>query len=122
MFLSLFIRSLVGSWLCGSLSDSIANYFTYRNKGVREPEMRLLTLAIGTVLTFFGTLVASLTYHYHTHWAGPIVSFGILTAGAQIGVSISTSYALDCYKEVSLIARIVDVKLTSHSYPLVRLT
>lgn len=117
VFLSPFIGSLVGSWLCGSLSDSIANYFTHRNNGVREPEMRLPTLAIGTFLTFFGTLVASLTYHYHTHWAGPVIGFGILTAGAQIGVSLSMSYALDCHKEVSPIAHIVDVILTSHSYP-----
>lgn len=100
LFLSPFVGSLVGSWLFGSLSDSIANYFTRKNNGIREPEMRLPTLVLGTFLTFFGTLMAGLTYHYHTHWAGPVVGFGVLTAGAQIGVSLSMSYALDCHKEV----------------------
>ncbi|KAH7147173.1 major facilitator superfamily domain-containing protein [Dactylonectria estremocensis] len=102
VFLSPFVGSLVGSWLCGSVSDSIASYFTLKNSGIREPEMRLPTLLIATFLTFFGTLMAGLTYDYHTHWAGPVVGFGVLTAGAQMGVSLSMSYALDCHKELSV--------------------
>lgn len=101
VFLSPFVGSLVGSWLCGSVSDSVANYFTLKNGGIREPEMRLPTLIIATLLTFFGALMAGLTYHYHTHWTGPVIGFGVLTAGAQMGVSLSMSYALDCHKEVS---------------------
>ncbi|KAJ3533535.1 hypothetical protein NM208_g7943 [Fusarium decemcellulare] len=102
VFLSPFVGSLVGSWLCGSVSDSIANYFTRRNGGIREPEMRLPALVIGTLLTFLGALMAGLTYHYHTHWIGPVVGFGVLTAGGQVGVSLSMSYALDCHKELSV--------------------
>ncbi|KAH7006811.1 major facilitator superfamily domain-containing protein [Ilyonectria destructans] len=102
VFLSPFVGSLVGSWLCGSVSDSVANYFTRKNNGIREPEMRLPTLLIATFLTFFGTLMAGLTYYNHTHWAGPVVGFGVITAGAQMGVSLSMSYALDCHKELSV--------------------
>lgn len=101
VFLSPFVGSLIGSWLCGSCSDSMANYFTRKNGGIREPEMRLPTICIATLLTSLGAVTASLTYHYHTHWAGPVVGLGILTAGAQMGVSLSMSYALDCHKEVS---------------------
>jgi hypothetical protein len=101
VFLSPFVGSLVGTWLCGSLSDTVANIATKRNSGVREPEMRLPICALGSFLTFFGALTAGLTYHYNTHWAGPVVGLGILTAGAQIGVALSMSYALDCHKEVS---------------------
>ncbi|KAI6780266.1 uncharacterized protein J7T54_003045 [Emericellopsis cladophorae] len=102
IFLSPFIGSLVGSWLCGSLSDSIANYFTRKNDGIREPEMRLPTCVIATVLTFMGALTAGLCYHHRTHWIGPVFGFGVLTAGAQVGVSLSMSYALDCHKELSV--------------------
>jgi MFS family permease len=102
VFLSPFVGSLVGSWLCGSVSDSIANYSTRRNGGIREPEMRLPALVIGTLLTFLGALMAGLTHHYHTHWIGPVVGFGVLTAGGQVGVSLSMSYALDCHKEVGI--------------------
>ncbi|KAH8883508.1 MFS general substrate transporter [Thozetella sp. PMI_491] len=101
VFLSPFVGSLAGSWLCGSLSDSVANYFTQRNGGIREPEMRLPVCIMGSFLTFTGALMAGLTYHYNTHWAGPVVGYGVLTAGAQIGVSLSMSYALDCHREVS---------------------
>lgn len=101
VFLSPFIGSLIGSWLCGSLSDTVANYFTKRNDGVREPEMRLPICALAAFLTFFGALMAGLCYHYKTHWAGPVIGFGALTTGAQMGVSLSMSYALDCHQEVS---------------------
>ncbi|PCD27009.1 hypothetical protein AU210_013427 [Fusarium oxysporum f. sp. radicis-cucumerinum] len=102
VFLSLFAGSIVGAWLCGSVSDSCANYLTRKNGGIREPEMRLPTMCMGTLLLLFGTLMAGLTYHYHSHWAGPVIGLGVLTAGAQIGVSLSMSYALDCHKELSV--------------------
>lgn len=100
VFLSPFVGSLIGSWLCGSLSDSIANYFTKKNEGIREPEMRLPVCILATILTFLGALMSGLTYHYNTHWAGPVVGYGVLSAGAQVGVSLSMSYALDCHREV----------------------
>ncbi|KAF7549064.1 hypothetical protein G7Z17_g6655 [Cylindrodendrum hubeiense] len=102
VFLSPFVGSLVGSWLCGSLSDSIANYFTKKNEGIREPEMRLPVCVLATILTFLGALMSGLTYHYNTHWAGPVVGYGVLSAGAQMGVSLSMSYALDCHRELSV--------------------
>jgi hypothetical protein len=101
VFISPFIGSLVGTWLCGPLADRIATYYTIKNNGIREPEMRLPACAIAAVLVFFGTLVASLTYQYNTHWMGPVVGFGILSAGAQMGATLSMSYVLDCHAEVS---------------------
>lgn len=102
IFLSPFVGSLIGSWLCGSLADSLANFFTRKNDGIREPEMRLPTCAPAAFLTFFGALITALTYHHHTHWIGPIVGLGVISTGAQMGVSLSMSYALDCHKELSV--------------------
>lgn len=102
VFLSPFVGSLVGSWLCGSLSDTVANYYTRRNEGIREPEMRLPVCVLATVLTFGGALLAGLTYHFNTHYMGPVIGWGIISAGAQMGVSLSMSYALDCHKELSV--------------------
>ncbi|KAF5569557.1 major facilitator superfamily domain-containing protein [Fusarium pseudoanthophilum] len=113
IFLSLFVGSLVGAWPCGSVSDSWSNYLTRKNDGIREPEMRLPTLCMGTLLLIFGALVASLTYHYHTHWAGPVIGLGVLTAGSQIGVSLSMSHALDCHKELSVELMVVVASLKS---------
>ncbi|EMT70411.1 major facilitator superfamily domain-containing protein [Fusarium oxysporum II5] len=102
IFLSPFAGSIVGAWLCGSVSDSWSNYLTRKNDGIRKPEMRLPAMCMGTSLLLFGSLIAALTYHFHAHWAGPVIGLGVLTAGAQIGVSLSMSYALDCHKELSV--------------------
>lgn len=62
--------------------------------------MRLPACAIAMVLTFLGALIVSLTYDAQTHWAGPIVGFGVLSAGAQMGATLAMAYSLDCHKEV----------------------
>lgn len=90
----------MGTYLCGSFADRTATWFTARNNGVREPEMRLPTCIIAAFLTFMGALISSLTYNFKTHWAGPIVGFGVLSAGAQMGATLAISYSLDCHKEV----------------------
>jgi hypothetical protein len=79
----------------------VANWYTKRNDGVREPEMRLPTCGIAAVLTFVGALISGLTYYHKTHWAGPIIGFGVLSAGSQMGATLAMSYSLDCHKEVS---------------------
>ncbi|KAJ9620296.1 hypothetical protein H2203_008061 [Taxawa tesnikishii (nom. ined.)] len=102
VFGSPLVGSLVGTYLCGPISDNIANYFTRRNHGIREPEMRLPTIIIAAVLVFLGALVSGLCFHYQTHWIGPIVGYGILSTGGQMGATIAMSYALDCHRELSV--------------------
>lgn len=100
VFLSPFLGSVIGTYLCGPLSDRIATYYTKRNNGIREPEMRLPTCTIAAALVFVGCLITGVTYHYSTHWMGPVVGYGTLSAGAQMGATLSMSYALDCHKQV----------------------
>ena len=100
VFLSPLIGSLIGTYLCGPVADMIALRYTKRNDGIREPEMRLPTCIIAAVITFLGALMLGLTYHYRTHWAGPVVGYGVLSAGAQMGATLAMSYSLDCHKEV----------------------
>ncbi|KAL3470313.1 major facilitator superfamily domain-containing protein [Aspergillus californicus] len=101
IFISPLLGSLVGTYLCGPIADRVATYFTIRNGGIREPEMRLPTCIIAALLTFLGALISGVTYHYKTHWSGPIVGFGVLSAGAQMGATLSISYVLDCHTELS---------------------
>lgn len=100
IFLSPFLGSVIGTYLCGPLSDRVATYYTKRNGGVREPEMRLPICLLAAVLVFVGALLTGLTYQYHTHWMGPVLGFGVLSAGAQMGATLSMSYALDSHKQV----------------------
>lgn len=62
--------------------------------------MRLPTCAIAAAFTFLGAVVAGVTYHYRTHWAGPVIGYGILSLGAQMGATLAMTYSLDCHKEV----------------------
>jgi hypothetical protein len=101
IFLSPFVGSLAGTYLCGPLGDRIALYYTRKNNGIREPEMRLVVVWIAAVLTLLGVMIAGPAYHYKTHWIGPVIGFGVLSAGAQIGCNISMTYALDCHKELA---------------------
>ena len=100
VFLSPLLGSLAGTYLCGPVADAIALHYTKRNDGLREPEMRLPVCALAACITFFGALVTALTYHYKTHWAGPVVGYGVLSAGAQMGATLAMTYSLDCHKEV----------------------
>jgi MFS family permease len=119
IFLSPFVGSLVGTYLCGSFADIVANWYTKRNGGVREPEMRLPTCVIAAGLTFVGALISGLTYRHKTHWAGPIIGFGVLSAGSQMGATLAMSYSLDCHKEVANLVQLVpmEANLKYASYP-----
>lgn len=100
-FLSPFVGSLFGMYFSGPCGDWIANYFTKRNNGIREPEMRLPTCLVAAFFTFFGALWFGLSYEHQMHWAMPVVGAGVLSVGSQMGTTLGMNYALDCHQEVS---------------------
>jgi hypothetical protein len=100
-FKNLLRASLFGTYLCGPLADQIATYYTKRNNGIREPEMRLPVAIIAALFTFGGVAIAAPCYAHKTHWIGPIFGFGILSIGSQMGANLSMSYAIDSHKELS---------------------
>lgn len=99
-FLSPFIGSIFGVFFSGPGGDWIATFFTKRNNGIREPEMRLPTCLLAAFFTFFGALWFGLSYERSMHWAMPVVGAGVLSVGSQMGTTLGMSYALDCHKEV----------------------
>ncbi|CAI7616608.1 unnamed protein product [Penicillium manginii] len=101
-FLSPFVGSLFGVYFSGPCGDWIANYFTKRNHGIREPEMRLPICLVAAFFTFFGALWFALSYEHQLHWAMPVVGAGILSVGSQMGTTLGMNYALDCHQELSV--------------------
>lgn len=99
-FLSPFVGSLFGVYFSGPCGDWIANFFTKRNHGIREPEMRLPTCLVAAFFTFFGALWFGLSYEHQMHWAMPVIGAGILSVGSQMGTTLGMNYALDCHQEV----------------------
>ena len=64
--------------------------------------MRLPTCIIAAIITFAGALIAGLCFHHQTHWAGPVVGWGILSVGGQMGATLGMNYSLDCHSELSV--------------------
>jgi hypothetical protein len=83
------------------LADQVATYYTRRNNGIREPEMRLPISIIAAFFTFAGVAIAGPCYANQTHWIGPAVGFGVLSIGTQVGANLSLTYALDSHKELA---------------------
>jgi hypothetical protein len=121
MNFALLAGALIGLVTNGRLSDWIAARATKKNRGVREPEMRLPTLIpyviimlIGNFVVAFGyqqkwdwkvrfslfvTLIARLTFQF----VQPIVIIGYTCAGIQVAAipAIASTYAIDSYKPVA---------------------
>lgn len=100
-----FIGAIGGFFVACILADSSVKYLTRINKGVYEPEFRILLvipmLIIGGIgLYGFGLTtgqVISGKYTYHV----PLVFFGFEVAGMVIGAVASSLYIVDAYRMYS---------------------
>ncbi|KAL5387000.1 hypothetical protein PMIN02_008276 [Paraphaeosphaeria minitans] len=93
---------VIGLVTAGPWSDWVSARATMKNNGVREPEMRLISLIPFIVAALIGLVVSGVGMHDKWPWpAVVIVGFGFV--GLQV-VTISTitiTYAIDCYKPVT---------------------
>jgi hypothetical protein len=64
----IYAGAVVGLLTAGPFSDWISMKLTIRNKGIREPEMRLIALIPYTIPLFVGALIVALGYQYHWPW------------------------------------------------------
>ena len=95
-----FVGSVIASILLGFVLDPTIRWATTRNKGVYEPEYRLLpmvgSLLAGAALMGFGVMCEKGISYYATATVHGIVLFGVIFA------TISTAaYALDAYRDMS---------------------
>ncbi len=88
----------------GSLGDQVVIYMARRNHGYKEPEMRLWTL----VLTFLYGGVGYFAYGWSakngSSWVGIAVGLAAMIAQQVSATSIATTYAMECFEGVSLVA------------------
>ncbi|KAF7544530.1 hypothetical protein G7Z17_g9876 [Cylindrodendrum hubeiense] len=101
-----FVGALCGFIIAGLLADSSVKYLTRLNKGIYEPEFRILMvfpmMIIGGIgLYGFGLTagdVISGKYTYHV----PLVFFGFEVAGMVIGAVASSLYIVDAYRDLTV--------------------
>jgi MFS family permease len=75
-FISGFLGSLAGILCGGHLSDLVANFFTKRNGGIREPEMRLPSICVSLVVAPVGLILYGVGINNHLHWMVATLGLG----------------------------------------------
>jgi len=99
--LSPFILTIVGELISGPLNDYICLVLTKRNRGVYEPEFRLVLIVPVTLLGVCGFYGFGATVHYQTHWIGPVLTFGLANMAMAFASGCVFGYVLDSYSQLS---------------------
>ncbi|KAI5780391.1 putative MFS transporter [Geopyxis carbonaria] len=97
-----FVGCTIGMVTAGPFSDWVSMKLTMRNRGIREPEMRLVALVPYVVATLIGGLV--MAYGYQNLWRWEIIVLvGYTLLGMQCSAvsAIAMTYAIDSYKPVA---------------------
>lgn len=71
------IGSIIGIVGGGYISDLTANFFTTRNGGIREPEMRLPAMALGLIAAPLSLVLYGVGLNNHLHWIVPTLGIGL---------------------------------------------
>lgn len=97
--LSPFVGDLIGNLVPGPVSDSMVVFLSRRNKGVYEPEFRILLVIPAFFIGLAGYWGFGLAIHYRVHWFGPVFCFGLSALAGQVVSLISNTYLLDCHRK-----------------------
>ena len=85
----------------GSLSDWVMIALARRNKGYKEPEMRLWVNAIPLLLSAAGYFLYGWAAQAGAHWMAIAVGLCCMIAQQVSATSIATAYAMECFDRVS---------------------
>ncbi|CAM1505631.1 Fc.00g112680.m01.CDS01 [Cosmosporella sp. VM-42] len=100
-FVSAIIGSLIGIPAGGHLGDAMADYFTKRNGGIREPEMRLPALILSLITTPLALVLFGAGIEYQLHWICPTIGLGLLNFSITQATNICLVYVIDAYRPVA---------------------
>lgn len=76
-FISACLGSIIGIPAGGQLGDIVADYFTRRNGGIREPEMRLPAMIPSLITTPLGLILYGVGIQKSLHWICPTIGLGL---------------------------------------------
>lgn len=76
-FISGMIGCFLGTFVGGPFSDWVADYFTQRNGGIREPEMRLPAIIPSVIAAPLALLLYGFGIAREWHWMVPTVALGL---------------------------------------------
>lgn len=76
-FIAGIIGALLGIPAGGHLGDMVADWFTRRNGGIRDPEMRLPGMIISLVTTPLALVLYGVGIENQLHWICPTIGIGL---------------------------------------------
>lgn len=76
----------MNDWICLKLAQ--------RNKGVYEPEFRLVLMIVVVILGTVGFYGFGATIHYQTHWSGPVLTYGLANMALAFASTCVFGYVL----------------------------
>ncbi|KAK5115255.1 hypothetical protein LTR62_001455 [Meristemomyces frigidus] len=99
---AILIGALIGLATAGPFSDWVSARATRKNRGIREPEMRLTAMIPYVLIMMLGNFVVAFGCQQKWPWQA-IVVIGFTCAGIQVAAlpAIVTTYAVDSYKPVA---------------------
>ncbi|PQE03431.1 major facilitator superfamily transporter protein [Rutstroemia sp. NJR-2017a BBW] len=99
-----FIGAILGFLIAGLLADWSAKWMTRRNKGVYEPEFRILLVIPQLVFGCAGLYGFGITANNPVHygWFWPIFFFGLEVMGMVIGAVASALYIVDAHRDIAI--------------------
>ncbi|KAF1815955.1 synaptic vesicle transporter [Eremomyces bilateralis CBS 781.70] len=104
MYTGAFIGAFFGFLIAGIVGDLVPAWMTKKNKGVYEPEFRLVLVIPQLILGCAGLygfgVTANNTWKYG--WVLPDFFFGLEVAGMVIGAVASALYIVDAHRNISI--------------------
>lgn len=85
----------------GSLSDWLVIFLARRNRGYKEPEMRLWAYGLPIILAAVGYFLYGWGATEGAHWMTIAVGLCCMIAQQVSATSIATAYAMECFDQVS---------------------
>lgn len=102
MYAGAFIGALLGFVVSGLLADWSARVLTRRNKGIYEPEFRIVLvvpqLVFGCAGMFGFGITSSNTFRYGWFW--PDFFFALVIMGTVIGAVAGALYIVDAHSKL----------------------
>jgi MFS family permease len=99
--LSPFIFTILGEVISGPLNDWFCLYLTKKNRGIYEPEFRLVLMGPVLILGITGFFGFGATVHYQTHWIGPVLTFGLANMATAFESGCVFGYVIDSYEDLA---------------------
>ncbi len=82
-FLSTIIGSIIAIPAGGHLGDVVADWFTKRNGGMRDPEMRLPAMAVCTITGPLALVLYGVGIQHQLHWICPTIGLGLRKSSSK---------------------------------------